>query len=145
MVLIPVRELNRNLKEDIIYMKLVDPSGNEVTSKENKDAKELEKQLSSKIEEMLEPVMNKVKLSGAQVPQQQLMQISSAAHQMLFNRMIYNLLSKVGIEDISEVLSEDDVEELSTSLKNQIKIADQEDMAANMQQMMNQQDDKPEA
>lgn len=126
-------------------MKLVDPSGNEVTSKENKDAKELEKQLSSKIEEMLEPVMNKVKLSGAQVPQQQLMQISSAAHQMLFNRMIYNLLSKVGIEDISEVLSEDDVEELSTSLKNQIKIADQEDMAANMQQMMNQQDDKPEA
>jgi len=126
-------------------MKLVDPSGNEVTSKENQDAKELEKQLSSKIEEMLEPVMNKVKLSGAQVPQQQLMQISSAAHQMLFNRMIYNLLSKVGIEDISEVLSEDDVEELSTSLKNQIKIADQEDMAANMQQMMNQQDDKPEA
>ena len=126
-------------------MKLVDPSGNEVTSKENKDAKELEKQLSSKIEEMLEPVMNKVKLSGAQVPQQQLMQISSAAHQMLFNRMIYNLLSKVGIEDISEVLSEDDVEELSTSLKNQIKIADQEDMATNMQQMMNQKGDKPEA
>jgi hypothetical protein len=126
-------------------MKLVDPSGNEVTSKENKDAKELEKQLSSKIEEMLEPVMNKVKLSGAQVPQQQLMQISSAAHQMLFNRMIYNLLSKVGIEDINEVLSEDDVEELSTSLKNQVKIADQEDMAANMQEMMNQQGDKPEA
>lgn len=126
-------------------MKLVDPSGNEVTSKENKDAKELEKQLSSKIEEMLEPVMNKIQLSGAQVPQQQLMQISSAAHQMLFNRMIYNLLSKVGIEDISEVLSEDDVEELSTSLKNQIKIADEEDVAANMQQMMNRQDDKPEA
>lgn len=125
-------------------MKIVDPSGNEVTSKENKDAKELEKQLSSKIEELLEPVMNKVKLSGAQVPQQQLMQISSAAHQMLFNRMIYNLLIKVGIEDISEVLSEDDVEELSTSLKNQVKIADQEDMAANMQQMMNQKD-KPEA
>lgn len=125
-------------------MKLVDPSGNEVTSKENKDAKELEKQLSSKIEDMLEPVMNKIKLSGAQVPQQQLMQISSAAHQMLFNRMIYNLLSKVGIEDINEVLSEDDVEELTTSLKNQIKIADKEDAAANMQQMMNQQD-KPEA
>lgn len=126
-------------------MKLVDPSGNEVTSKENKDAKELEKQLSSKIEELLEPVMNKIKLSGAQVPQQQLMQISSAAHQMLFNRMIYNLLSKVGIENINEVLSEDDVEELSTSLKNQVKIADQEDAAANMQQMMNQQGDKPEA
>ncbi|HKL18635.1 MAG TPA: hypothetical protein VJ905_06690 [Halalkalibaculum sp.] len=129
-------------------MKLVDPSGNEVTSKENKDAKELEKQLSSKIEEMLEPVMNKVKLSGAQVPQQQLMQISSAAHQMLFNRMIYNLLSKVGIEDISEVLSEDDVEELSTSLKNQIKIQGQDDDSgdiADMQEMMRQQQDKPEA
>ncbi len=131
-------------------MKLVDPSGNEVTSKENKDAKELEKQLSGKIEEMLEPVMNKVKLSGAQVPQQQLMQISSAAHQMLFNRMIYNLLSKVGIEDINEVLSEDDVEELSTSLKNQIKIQgqgddDQSNDIADMQEMMRQQQDKPEA
>ncbi|NGP75152.1 hypothetical protein G3570_00795 [Balneolaceae bacterium YR4-1] len=129
-------------------MKLVDPSGNEVTSKENKDAKELEKQLSSKIEEMLEPVMNKVKLSGAQVPQQQLMQISSAAHQMLFNRMIYNLLSKVGIEDINEVLSEDDVEELSTSLKNQIKIQGQDDDSndmPDMQEMMRKQQDKPEA
>lgn len=129
-------------------MKIVDPSGNEVTSKENKDAKELEKQLSGKIEEMLEPVMNKVKLSGAQVPQQQLMQISSAAHQMLFNRMIYNLLSKVGIEDISEVLSEDDVEELATSLKNQIKIQGQDDESndiADMQEMMRQQQDKPEA
>lgn len=129
-------------------MKLVDPSGNEVTSKENEDAKELEKQLTGKIEEMLEPVMNKVKLSGAQIPQQQLMQISSAAHQMLFNRMIYNLLSKVGIEDISEVLSEDDVEELSTSLKNQIKIQGQEDDSKdipNMQDIMRQQQDKPEA
>ena len=133
-------------------MKLVDPSGNEITSKENQDAKELEKQLSGKIEEMLEPVMNKVKLSGAQVPQQQLMQISSAAHQMLFNRMIYNLLSKVGIEDINEVLSEDDVEELSTSLKNQIKIQGQEEGdqgndIADMQEMMRkqQQQDKPEA
>ena len=129
-------------------MKLVDPSGNEVTSKENKDAKELEKQLSSISSILLEPVMNKVKLSGAQVPQQQLMQISSAAHQMLFNRMIYNLLSKVGIEDISEVLSEDDVEELSTSLKNQIKIQGQDDDSgdiADMQEMMRQQQDKPEA
>ncbi|MDZ7716354.1 MAG: hypothetical protein U5J95_09100 [Balneolaceae bacterium] len=131
-------------------MKLVDPSGNEITSKENEDAKELEKQLSGKIEEMLEPVMNKIKLSGAQVPQQQLMQISSAAQQMLFNRMIYNLLVKAGIEDISEVLSEDDVEELSTSLKNQIKIADpdeQEDQMAKMQEMMKQQQEQnnPEA
>lgn len=134
-------------------MKLVDPSGNEITSKENESAKELEKQLSGKIEDMLEPVMNKIKLSGAQVPQQQLMQISSAAQQMLFNRMIYNLLVKAGIEDISEVLSEDDVEELSTSLKNQIKIADpeeqesQQDQMAKMQEMMKQQQQQnnPEA
>lgn len=121
-------------------MKLVDPSGNEVTSKENKDAKELEKQMSSKIEALLEPVMNKVKLSGAQVPQQQLMQLSSAAQQMLFNRMIYNLLQKVGIENIDEVLSEDDVEELSTSLKNQIKMVDSNDMQQQMQDQQRQQD-----
>ena len=130
-------------------MKLVDPSGNEVTSKENKDAKELEKQLSGKIEEMLEPVMNKIQLSGAQVPQQQLMQISSAAQQMLFNRMIYNLLIKAGIEDISEVLSEDDVEELSTSLKNQIQISEpgeQQDKMEQMKEMMKQQQqNNPEA
>ena len=46
-------------------MKLVDPSGKEVTSKENKQAKELEKQLDSKIENLLEPVINKIKLAGA--------------------------------------------------------------------------------
>lgn len=109
-------------------MKLVDPSGNEVTSKENKDAKELEKQMSKKIEKLLEPVMNKIQLSGAQVPQQQLMQLSSAAQQMLFNRMIYNLLKKVGIENIEEVLSGDDVEELSTSLKNQVQMVDKAEM-----------------
>lgn len=109
-------------------MKLVDPSGNEVTSKENKNANELEKQLSGKIEEMLKPVMNKIKLSGAQIPQQQLMQISSMAHQMLFNRMIYNLMLKVGIENVDELLSEDDVEELTTSLKNQIKMVDSSEM-----------------
>jgi hypothetical protein len=124
-------------------MKLVDPNGNEVTSKENTDAKELEKQMSQKIEAMLEPVMNKIKLSGAQVPQQQLMQLSSAAQQMLFNRMIYNLLQKVGIEDLEDVLSEDDVEELSTSLKNQIKMVDgdsaQEQMKQKMQEMQKQQ------
>lgn len=124
-------------------MKLVDPNGNEVTSKENKDAKELEKQMSKKIEKLLEPVMNKIKLSGAQVPQQQLMQLSSAAQQMLFNRMIYNLLQKVGIEDIEEVLSEDDVEELSTSLKNQVKMVDgdnaQQQMKQKMEQMKQQQ------
>ena len=118
-------------------MKLVDPNGNEVTSKENKDAKELEKQMSKKIEKLLEPVMNKIKLSGAQVPQQQLMQVSSAAQQMLFNRMVYNLLQKVGIEDLDEVISEDDIEELSTSLKNQVKMVDG-DEAQNAQQQMKQ-------
>ncbi|WP_445665503.1 hypothetical protein [Fodinibius sp. AD559] len=118
-------------------MKLVDADGNEITSKENVDAKELEKQMSKKIETLLEPVMNKIKLSGAQVPQEQLMQLSSAAQQMLHNRMIYNLLQKVGIEDLDEVLSEDDVEELSTSLKNQVKMVDG-DEAQNAQQQMKQ-------
>ncbi|TYP93512.1 hypothetical protein LX73_1216 [Fodinibius salinus] len=122
-------------------MKLVDPNGNEVTSKENQDAKELEKQMSKKVEKLLEPVMNKVKLSGAQVPQEQLMQLSSAAQQMLFNRMVYNLLQKVGVEDIDEVLSEDDVEELSTSLKNQVKMVDNNDM---QEQMKQQQKNNPE-
>jgi len=120
-------------------MKLVDPQGNEVTSKENQDAKELEKQMSKKIEALLEPVMNKVKLSGAQVPQEQLMQLSSAAQQMLFNRMVYNLLQKIGIEDIDEVLSEDDVEELATSLKNQVKMVDSNDMQQQMNQMEQEQ------
>jgi translation initiation factor 2 alpha subunit (eIF-2alpha) len=103
-------------------MKLVDPSGKEVTSKENKDAKELEQQLNKQIEKLLEPIFNKIQMSGAQVPQEQLIQLSSAAHQMLFNRMIYNLLRKVGIKEIAEVLSEDDVEELQTSLSNQLQI-----------------------
>lgn len=106
-------------------MKLVDPSGKEVTSKENKEAAELEKQLNKKIEKLLEPVMNKIKLSGGEIPQQQLMQLSSAAHQMLFNRMVYNLAIKAGIEDISELVSDDDVEELQTSLNNQLQIVDQ--------------------
>lgn len=125
-------------------MKLVDPDGNEVTSKENADAKELEQQMSKKIESLLEPVMNKIKLSGAQVPQQQLMQLSSAAQQMLFNRMVYNLLQKVGIDDLDEVLSEDDIEELSTSLKNQVKMVDSDDMQAQMKQQMQQQQNNPE-
>jgi tRNA(Glu) U13 pseudouridine synthase TruD len=127
-------------------MKLVDADGNELTSKENVDAKELEKQMSQKIETLLEPVMNKIKLSGAQVPQEQLMQLSSAAQQMLHNRMIYNLLKKVGIEDLDQVLSEDDVEELSTSLKNQVKMVDgdeqqnaQEQMKQKMKEMQQQQ------
>ena len=105
-------------------MKIVDPSGKEVTSKENKDAKELEKQLNKNIEKMLEPIFNKIKLSGAQVPQEQLMQLPSAAHQMLFNRMVYNLAIKAGVKDISELVDNDDVEELKTSLSNQLQFVD---------------------
>src|SRR5690625_1237666 len=96
-------------------MKLVDTSGNEMTSKKNDNAQKLEKQMSDKIETLLEPVMNKIKLSGAQVPQQQLMQLTSAAQQILFNRMVYNLMLKVGVEDMDELLSDDDIDELSTS------------------------------
>jgi hypothetical protein len=119
-------------------MKLVDPSGKEVTSKENKNAKELEKQLSKKLEAMLEPILNKIRLSGSQVPQQQLMQLSSAAHQMLFNRMIYNLIKKVGIDNLDELLSEDDVEELKTSLSNQVKFADPSEIQEMMKQRQQQ-------
>lgn len=115
-------------------MKLVDPSGNEVTSKENKEAKELEKQVSKKTENLLEPVLNKIKLSGAQVPQQQLLQLSSAAHQMLFNRILYNLLVKSGVENIDELFTDEDMEELQTSLKNQIQMVDREEMKKQMQQ-----------
>jgi tRNA(Glu) U13 pseudouridine synthase TruD len=78
--------------------------------------------------------MNKIKLSGAQVPQQQLMQLSSAAQQILFNRMIYNLLEKVGVEDLNDILTDDDVEELSTSLKNQVKMVDSDELRRQMQQ-----------
>ncbi|NBC26351.1 MAG: hypothetical protein GVY08_05795 [Bacteroidetes bacterium] len=106
-------------------MKLVDPSGKEVTSKENEEAGNLEKQLNKKIEKLLEPVMNKIKLAGGQVPQEQLMQLSSAAHQMLFNRMVFNLAVKAGVKDISEILGDDDVEELQTSLTNQLQFVDQ--------------------
>lgn len=115
-------------------MKLVDPSGKEVTSKENKEAGQLEKQLNQKIEKLLEPIMNKIKLAGGQVPQQQLMQLSSAAHQMLFNRMVYNLAVKAGVEDISELVSDDDVDELQTSLSNQLQIVDQPQEGQNPEQ-----------
>lgn len=127
-------------------MKLVDPSGNEVTSKQNENAQELEKQVSKKVETLLEPILNKVKLSGAQVPQQQLVQLSSMAHQMLFNRMIYNLIQKVGIENIDELLGEGDVEELKTELSNQIQMVDQAEMQQKMQQQQQQQQkDNPES
>ncbi len=137
------RNQNKNGRTNI--MKLVDPSGNEVTSKQNENAQELEKQVSKKVEKMLEPILNKVKLSGAQVPQQQLVQLSSMAHQMLFNRMIYNLIQKVGIEDIDELLADDDVEELKTELSNQIQMVDQADLQDKMKQAQQKQEqDKPE-
>ncbi len=111
-------------------MKLVDPSGKEVTSKENKAAKELESQLDKKMEKVLEPIFNKIKLSGAQVPQQQLYQLTSAAHQMLFNRMVFNLLIKSGVSDLSDVITEDDIEELKTDLSNQLQFVNKSDMEA---------------
>jgi len=116
-------------------MKIVDPSGKEVTSKENKKAGKLEKQMSEKAQKLLEPTMNKIKLSGAQIPQEQLIQLSSMAHQMLFYRLVYNLAAKAGVEDLSDLITEDDVEELQTSLKNQLQFVD----SAQMQEQMNQQ------
>lgn len=115
-------------------MKLVDLSGKEITSKENKEAVELEEQVSKKTEKLLEPVFNKIKLSGAQVPQQQLMQLSSAAHQMLFNRILYNLLIKSGVKNIDELFTEDDMEELQTTLKNQIQMVDRDELMKQMQE-----------
>src|SRR5690625_67259 len=85
-------------------MKLVDPSGKEITSKENKEANELESQLEKQISNLLEPIFTKIQLSGAQIPQQQLLQLTSAAHQMLFNSMVYNLILKSGIKDLKEIL-----------------------------------------
>lgn len=111
-------------KEKTADMKIVDPSGKEVTSKENKEAGELEQELSRKAEKLLEPTLNMIKLSGAQIPQQQLIQLSSMAHQMLFYRMVYNLAVKVGIKDLNELVSDDDLEELQTSLKNQLQVVD---------------------
>jgi tRNA(Glu) U13 pseudouridine synthase TruD len=122
------------VKQSNKQMKLVDTSGNEMTSKNNESAQKLEQQMSKNIEKLLEPVMNKIKLSGANIPQQQLVQLSSAAQQMLFNRMVYNLLEKIGVEDLDDILTEDDVEELSTSLKNQVKMVDSEELRQQMQQ-----------
>ncbi|MGM0739642.1 MAG: hypothetical protein ACQETM_10850, partial [Bacteroidota bacterium] len=53
----------------------------------------------------------------------QLMQITSMAHQMIFNRMIFNLIRKVGIKDMSELVGEEDLEELKTSFNNQFKFS----------------------
>lgn len=112
-------------------MKLVDPSGKEVTSKENKEAGKLESQMANNAEKLLEPVLNKIKLSGAQIPQQQLIQLSSMAHQMLFYRLVYNLAVKAGVGDLSELISEDDLEELQTSLSNQLQIVNRDEAEGN--------------
>ena len=104
-------------------MKLVDRDGNEITSKENKEAQQLEQQLAQKAHSLLEPLIRKLQLANQQISQDQLMQISSMAHQMLFNRMIFNLVKKTGVNDLSELIAEDDVEELKTSFNNQFKFS----------------------
>jgi hypothetical protein len=119
-------------------MKLVDPSGKEVTSKENKEAGELEQQLGKKTEQVLKPILDKIKLSGSQIPQDQLMQIFSMAQSNLFNRMVFNLAIKMGITNLDELVSEDDVEELKTELSNQIQMVDSEEQKQQMEEQMNQ-------
>lgn len=118
-------------------MKLVDSQGNEITSANNEEAQELEKQLSKKTEKVLEPILNHIKLQGGKIPQEQLLQLHSSAHQLLFNRLVYNLAIKIGIDNIDELVDEDDVEELATSLKNQIKMVNKDDMQQAAQQKNN--------
>lgn len=105
-------------------MKLVDDQGKEITSKENQEASELEQQLAGKTEKLIEPILNRVKLSGAQLGQEQLMQLSSMAHQILFNRLVFNLIKKVGVDNIDDLISEDDIEELQTAMNNQLQMVD---------------------
>lgn len=105
-------------------MKLVDPQGNEVTSHKNEQAEELEQQFNKKIEKVLEPIINRIKLTGSKISEQQFMQLHSVAHQMLFNRLVFNLVGKMDIEKIDGILSEDDVKELQTSLSNQLRVVD---------------------
>ena len=104
-------------------MKLVDQDGKEITSKKNEEAQELEKQLAQSAQELLEPLMSKLQLSNQQIGQEQLMQITSMAHQMIFNRMIFNLIRKIGVKDMSELVGEDDLEELKASFNNQFKFS----------------------
>lgn len=108
-------------------MRLVDQEGNEVTSKKNEEANNLEQELSKQVEKLLEPTLNRIKLSGSQIPQEQLMQLFSMAHSMLFNRMVYNLAIKMGYNNIEDLISENDVEEMQTNLQNQIQMSNQED------------------
>lgn len=113
-------------------MRLVDPHGNEVTSHKNEKADELEQQFNRKIENVLEPILNRIKLSGSKISEQQLIQLHSVAHQILFNRLVFNMISKMGIETIDGILEEDDIKELQTSLSNQLRIVDPSE-AMNMQ------------
>lgn len=117
-------------------MRLVDQEGNEVTSKKNEEANNLEQELSKQVEKLLEPTLNRIKLSGSQIPQEQLMQLFSMAHSMLFNRMVYNLAIKMGYKNIDDLISENDVEEMQTNLQNQIQMAsqDEEQQGGNEQQ-----------
>ena len=108
-------------------MRLVDQEGNEVTSKKNEEANNLEQELSQKVEKLLEPTLNRIKLSGSQLPQEQLMQLFSMAHSMLFNRMVYNLALKMGYKNIDDLISENDVEEMQTNLQNQIQMTSQDE------------------
>lgn len=111
-------------------MKLVDSQGNEVTSKNNEKAQELEQQLAQKAEKIVEPIFNKLKLANQQIPQDQLLQLTSMAHQILFNRLVFNLIQKVGVENIDDLITEDDLEELKTSFNNQIQFSEQSQTGA---------------
>ena len=108
-------------------MRLVDQEGNEITSKNNEKANQLEQQLSKKVEKLLEPLLKKIQLSGSQLPQEQLMQLFSMAHSMLFNRFIYNFAVEMGYENVDDLISDDDLQELQTNLNNQIKMVDQDE------------------
>lgn len=103
-------------------MKLVDQQGKEITSKKNESAQELESQLAKQAHSIVEPLITKLQLANQQIGQEQLLQITSMAHQMIFNRMIFNLIQKVGIKDLNELIGEDDIEELKTSFSNQFSI-----------------------
>lgn len=102
-------------------MKLVDQEGNEITSKKNEKAQKLESELAKMAQSVVEPIINKIQLANQQISQDQLMQITSMAHQILFNRMIFNLIQKVGINEMSELINENDLDELKTSFSNQFK------------------------
>lgn len=106
-------------------MKLIDPSGKEITSKKNEKAQELENQMVRMAQNIVEPIIKKLQLSNQQISQDQLIQITSMAHQMIFNRMIFNLIQKTGVKNLNELIAKDDLEELQTAFSNQFKIVQQ--------------------